>query len=165
MNSKLKSFLIALITIGCIYFLFFNKPKYSFTIPPTVLMFFRAQCSGLADTDPDDAWLAKDYCTIVACHDDNYDEKSCSEIEPLLKVANEKTKEYDPGMVSPYGDTIADFERFLNTLDAFLGEFGSNPGGYGGGGGDYGGGAGGGGDYGGGAGGGGDYGGGAGEGA
>jgi hypothetical protein len=101
MNSNLKIFLIALITIGCIYFLFFNKPKYSFTIPPTTLTVFRAQCSGLVAPDP--PWPAPDYCTIVACHDDNNDEKSCGEIEQLLKVANDQQGEND---LMPFGLTM-----------------------------------------------------------
>lgn len=117
MNSNLKSFLIALITIGCIYFLFFNKPKYSFTIPPTSLAMFRGQCSGSDARDTSLPWLAKDYCTIIACHDDNNDEKSCGEIEQLLKVANDQASESDPSL---FGLTISSFESSLNLLEPFL---------------------------------------------
>ncbi len=109
-----KSFLIAVITIGCIYLLFFNKPKYSFTIPPTSLVMFREQCSGSAAPDTSLPWIAENYCTIVACHDDNNDEKSCGEIEQLLKVVNDQASE------ASFGLTISSFESSLNVLEPFL---------------------------------------------
>ena len=114
MNSNLKSFLIALITIGCIYFLFFNKSKYSFTIPPAVLqLLIRPQCAYV--DDPNDPWSEEDYCTIIACHEDNNDANSCSKIEPLLKVANENPTNPDQ---PPLGNTISEFESFLWSLQA-----------------------------------------------
>ena len=78
-------------------------------------MMFRAQCSGLASPEPGDPWLAEDYCTIVACHDDNNDEKSCGEIEQLLKVSNDS--ENDP---LQFGLTISEFENSLNVLEPVL---------------------------------------------
>lgn len=107
--------LIALITIGFIYFLFSIKPKYSFTIPQTSLTNFSWYCSGDVAIDAGDAWRAEDYCTIVACHDNNYDEKSCSEIEPLLKVAKDQTSP-----TPQFGLTISSFESALKVLELQL---------------------------------------------
>ena len=116
MKPNLKFFLIAVITIGCIYLLFFNRPKYSFTIPePMMLMFFRSGCiSPFAEVGP---WGQEDFCTIAACHDDNYDENSCSKIEPLLKLAQEFE---GPDGPSPFGRTISEFEAALEIMESAM---------------------------------------------
>lgn len=136
MNTNLKKFLTALIIIGCIYFLLkiakhlyttdvppyttevpsytTDVPKYSFTIPPAVLqLLIRPQCAYV--DDPNDPWSEEDWCTIIACHEDNNDANSCSKIEPLLKVANENPTNPDQPLL---GNTISEFESFLWSLQA-----------------------------------------------